>query len=360
MLKSGVAGTVGLDAQGQIEAFAIGADGALWQIQQIRTPTSLGWSSWQTLGSPPGLTLGVPPGSAPVVAANGDGRLEVFVTGSDGAVWHIWQINTTGGGWSGWQSLGGSIASLPAVGKNWDGRLEVFAWGTDGALWHVWQNLPALNWSGWASFGGTCTSFPVVGLNRGGPLNNCLEVLVIGNDFPAHHMYHLWQLTPGGGWSGWTSLGGYISPDPSLGQNQDGRLEVFAIGNDVISGSNSTHDWQNTAGTTQWSGFNSLGNPPPGTVSPQVTQNQDGRLEVFGGGQDGALWHIWQTSPNNGWSGWGSLGVPGPGTTVLFAIGNNQDGRIEVFSVGSDGALWHIWQTNPNNGWSGWASLGHP
>jgi hypothetical protein len=23
-----------------------------------------------------------------------------------------------------------------------------------------------------------------------------------------------------------------------------------------------------------------------------------------------------------------------------------------------DNALWHIWQTAPNNGWSAWASLG--
>ena len=45
---------------------------------------------------------------------------------------------------------------------------------------------------------------------------------------------------------------------------------------------------------------------------------------------------------------------------VIFApvVGNNADGRLEVFVRGTDGALWHIWQTAPNNGWSGWASLG--
>ena len=356
-----VAGTVGLDAQGQLEVFAVGTDGALWQIQQERTPNSLGWSNWLSLGNPPGVQIGVPGGSAPVVGTNQDGRLEVFLVASDSALWHNWQVNTTGGGWSGWQSMGGSLQMLPGVGRNGDGRLEVFSVGTDSALWHVWQvNTTGGGWSGWASFGGTGTSFPVVGLNRGGTLDNCLEVLVIGDDIPVHHMYHLWQLSAGGGWSGWTSLGGYISPDPSLGQNQDGRLEVFAIGNDVFSGSNVTHDWQNAAGTTNWSGFNSLGTPPPGQVSPQVTENQDGRLEVFGVAPDGAVWHIWQTSPNNGWSGWGSLGVPGPGTTVLLSIGQNQDGRLEIFSIGKDGSLWHIWQTSPNNGWSGWGSLGQP
>jgi hypothetical protein len=38
--------------------------------------------------------------------------------------------------------------------------------------------------------------------------------------------------------------------------------------------------------------------------------------------------------------------------------GRNEDGRLEVFARGTDNALWHIWQTAPNNGWSSWASLG--
>lgn len=39
-------------------------------------------------------------------------------------------------------------------------------------------------------------------------------------------------------------------------------------------------------------------------------------------------------------------------------VGRNADGRMEVFACGTDNALWHIWQTAPDNGWSGWASLG--
>ena len=82
--------------------------------------------------------------------------------------------------------------------------------------------------------------------------------------------------------------------------------------------------------------------------------NADGRLEVFVRGADNALWHIWQTAPNNGWCGWASLGgwIPRPGGH------QNADGRMEVFVRGADNALWHIWQTAPNNGWCGWASLG--
>lgn len=80
------------------------------------------------------------------------GRLEVFVRGSDKALWHKWQV-APNDGWSGWASMGGWIDRL-AVGQNADGRLEVFARGSDGALWHKWQVAPNDGWSGWASLGG--------------------------------------------------------------------------------------------------------------------------------------------------------------------------------------------------------------
>ena len=143
----------------------------------------------------------------------------------------------------------------------------------------------------------------------------------------------------------WGKLGGKIW-DPCVGNNQDGRLEVFARGGDGAL----WHIWQ-TSPNNGWSGWHSLG----GKIwDPCVGNNKDGRLEVFARGGDGALWHIWQTSPNNGWSGWHSLG----GKIGRPVVANNADGRLEVFVQGADGALWHIWQTAPNNGWSGWHKLG--
>ena len=50
------------------------------------------------------------------------------------------------------------------------------------------------------------------------------------------------------------------------------------------------------------------------TSVPTVTNDADGRLEVFARGTDNALWHIWQTAPSNGWSSWASLGG------VLFSL----------------------------------------
>jgi hypothetical protein len=68
-------------------------------------------------------------------------------------------------------SLGGEITSTPAVAKNADCRLEVFVRGTDGKLYHKWQLSPGSHsWSDWGSLEGEITStqavirMPTVGL----------------------------------------------------------------------------------------------------------------------------------------------------------------------------------------------------
>jgi hypothetical protein len=100
--------------------------------------------------------------------------------------------------------------------------------------------------------------------------------------------------------------------------------------------------------------------PPKGLFDPPVVgQNEDGRLEVFVKGKDDELWHIWQDGPG-GWSLWDSLGMPPKGFFDPPVVVQNEDGRLEVFVKGKDGELWHIWQFAPNDGWSLWDSFGMP
>jgi hypothetical protein len=171
-----------------------------------------------------------------------------------------------------------------------------------------------------------------------------LELFARGDD---NAVWHIWQTAPNSGWSAWATLGGVIHGRPVAFQNADLRLEVFARGDDNAL----WHIWQVAPGGA-WSAWSSLGGNIPG--EPSVSINADGRLEVFARGDDNAVWHIWQTSANNGWSAWASLG----GNVIAEPIVcRNHDGRLEVFARGDNNAIWHIWQTAPNNGWSGWDSL---
>jgi len=276
------------------------------------------WSGWASEGGV--LTSQI------TVANDADGRLEVFVRGTDNALWHKWQV-APNSGWSGWASEGGVLTSDIAVGRNADGRLEAFVRGTDNALWRKGQVAPNSGWSPWASQGGVLTSNIAVGTNADGRV----EVFVRGTD---NALWHKWQLAPNGSWSGWESLGGVLTSRIAIGRNADGRLEAFVRGTDNAL----WHKWQ-VAANGSWSNWASEGGVLTSDIA--VGRSPTGRLEVFVRGTDNALWHKWQVAPNSGWSAWASEGGV---LTSDIAVGTNADGRLEVFARGADGALWHKWQ----------------
>ncbi|HYB00939.1 MAG TPA: hypothetical protein VED37_12035, partial [Ktedonobacteraceae bacterium] len=133
-------------------------------------------------------------------------------------------------------------------------------------------------------------------------------------------------------------------------QNEDGRLEVFALGRDDAL----WHIWQ-TSPNGKWSIWTSFGKPSNVvfTTAPTVARNKDGRLEVLITGNDGNLWHIWQTLPGRAWSTFASLGAPPNASLTPFSsptVSVNADGRLEVFAE-TDGAFWHAWQKTPGGSW---------
>jgi hypothetical protein len=90
----------------------------------------MGQTNWTSLGQPGSTSTAT--FFPPQVVQNADGRLEVFVIGSDGNLWHIWQT-TPGKAWSSWASLNTlpSTLSTPIAVRNADGRIEAFCIGTD-------------------------------------------------------------------------------------------------------------------------------------------------------------------------------------------------------------------------------------
>jgi len=277
-----------------------------------------------------------------------------------------------------WHSLGGSNFLPPeflnpgeqvlAVGTNLDGRLELFA--AVGAIWHLWQTAPNGPWAppaSWTSRGapqGMTLSRPAVGRNRDGRL----EVFALGSDGA---IWHAWQTTPNDGWippGKWVSRGKPANVSlsaPAVTSNADGRLEVFAASSDGAI----WHAWQ-TAPNNGWiqpGAWASRGKPANVMLgSPSVFPNIDGRLELCAAGTDGAIWHTWQTAANNGWmptGAWTSRGRPGGVQLRAPTILPNANATLDIFAVGSDLAMYHMAQAKAANGWQppgAWTSLGHP
>ncbi len=177
-----------------------------------------------------------------------------------------------------------------------------------------------------------------------------------------------------GDWEGTWYIYGESFHWPVLGQNQDGRLELFvaAYSDSLTNHSVVYHLWQ-TAPNASWIGGDTLGQNIA-FLAPAAGQNLDGRMEVFAqnlwygfgsppcSGPHYEVSHIWQTAPNNGWSDWAELNQPSCSVDLdIPYIGTNADGRMDVFAKGSDHAVWHRWQTATSSGWtSGWTSIGKP
>ncbi|MEU8926131.1 RICIN domain-containing protein [Kitasatospora sp. NPDC048545] len=352
---------VALNKSGELEAFALATDGTVWHIGQREPGTD--WSDWSTLGGAAD--------SDPVVATNADGRLEVFTT-HGGTVSTMASTTTGDSTWSTtWVPHGGSLAKTMAVAvaANQDGRLQVFGAGTDGTLKSLTQTAPGSvygeNWDPWTSMGAPTgvklVGRPAAAMNSSGQL----QVFGWGND------HQLWTRVQNKAntknWSPWKplpALSGGVQGYPAVARNQDGRLQVFALG----TGGKVYDVAQHTPGQQQWGSswkpLTGQGTAFGGVVSLNnlnVAANADGRLEVFARHSDNSLWHTMQTQPSSvdSWSTPSSLG----GTTINdSAVVANRDGRLEAFSVHTS-VLAHSAQGEsnppPSDTWTDWENLGY-
>jgi Domain of unknown function (DUF1906) len=119
-----------------LDVFYRGPRGDLWELSQR---AGHGW------GRPRKLAMMGVIGSAPRAVAQPNGVIDVFWRGSaDDHLWHG-EYNP-GRGWTGPQSLRGSLESYPSPVESSPGRTTVFWEGTDHQLWHVTRYLGG-HWS---------------------------------------------------------------------------------------------------------------------------------------------------------------------------------------------------------------------
>lgn len=199
----------------------------------------VGWNSWKLVQPAPksGKFVG-----DPCIAQNHDSRLEVFARDGSGMMWHSVQNKPrSDSDWSAWKKLGKSpIGGDPGAGRNSDGRIEVFARGVnDVGLFHLAQTKPGI-WS--ASTDWTIVDsfdIPLAPFDRPSVILS-KKNLQVGVLAKTANIFHLDQ--NGGVWKV-NDLGRPFSSYPALGENSDGRLEIFAkFDDDLVQ-----HLWQDSS-----------------------------------------------------------------------------------------------------------------
>jgi hypothetical protein len=257
--------------------------------------------------------------ASPAVASWGPNRLDLFVRGTDNALYHrFWD----GSAWSGWESLGGALVGGPAAVSWGPNRLDVFVEGTDSALYHRFWDGSA--WSGWERFGdGTLTSAPAIASWASGRL----DLFVRGTDDALYHRFYA------GAWSGWERLGGQLASAPGTVSWAPNRIDVFAAS--ATDASLAHTSWDGT-----WHNWESLGGQLANSA-PAVASTVPGQLSVTVEGAGGGLYTKRYASI------WGPFVLVQPNPQVTWQAGpaaavEADYGRVEIFTVNSaDGTVWH-------------------
>jgi len=158
---------------GSLIVWVRGGDSALWR----RSPEG----RWVGLGG----RLASDPAAPSSTENECSSREEVFALGTDHAVWE----HVDGA----WQRIGGRSSVAPAAVPAGNGDTDLFVRGTDNALWMATRAAGAATWSGWRRIGGVLTS-PPAGVLSGMQLS----VFVLGADG------NVWQTRNTIGTSTWT------------------------------------------------------------------------------------------------------------------------------------------------------------
>ena len=173
------------------------------------------------------------------------GRLDLFVEGTNGQLYHNWND----GGWHYFEPLGGSLEPAPISAVSWGAnRLDVFIDSTDNAVYHraytgTWQN--------WEQVGNNLTVYSPPAATTWGP--NRLDVFIRCNPFQVCHAWYdgQWHNFEVIGNQPWTSAPAATAAAPGV-WGASGRLDVYARGADYAL----YHSWQNGG---LWNSWENLG-----------------------------------------------------------------------------------------------------
>jgi alpha-galactosidase len=232
--------------------FARGTDGTLREYVD---------GTWRGLGR---CILG-----QPAAYASADGRIDIFVRGTDD---RVWRRTLTGGRWGAWSDLGGRVADAPGVAFNGPSDWTVFARGSDGLVVARGPN------TGWTGIGGPngrgVRGRPSAAVDASGAVHVTVR----------YRTDEIWErVRTGGTWSQWQNLGGTLNGGPTL-LGTAGRIYLFAVAAD-------NRLWQRNFVDGAWGGWFQRGEFATDEIQGQVgaEPGPDGSAVVVLRGVDGRI-----------------------------------------------------------------------
>jgi hypothetical protein len=286
-------------------------------------------------------------------------HLDLFMTGTDGAVWSTWWEAARG--WQPWFVIHPEIKA--AIGSPvtavWAPRqpdhLDLFMTGTDGAVWSTWWEAAA-GWQAWFTIHPEVKARPqveVTALWRG----QHLDLFVTAMDGAVWSTW--WESAPG--WQPWFSLHPEIKAAAESNvtalwaPREPDHLDLFMTGTD---GAVWSSWWEAAHGWQVWFAIHPEVKAEPAARVTALWRGQ--HLDLFMSGLDGAVWSTWWESAP-GWQGWFLIHPEvkaAVGSPITAAWAARQPDHLDLFMTGTDGAVWSSWW-EAARGWQAWFLI-HP
>ena len=290
----------------RLDAFVQGTDGVLYHrfLDDVH-----GWQ-WDPYLTPMQVTSDASSVSTP----NGQ-SIDVFVRGTDGGLWRTGYRAATFIGV--WQPLGGVLANgtAPSAVSLGGGDIDVFVEGADGQLWDDRYTSATNRWL-WTAHGGRLANGP----SAVSPNPGVADAFVEGADAALW----LWSSAPN---PHWTGIGGRLAARPAATSSSAGIVDALVEGTDSV-----LYHWSSGIPA----GWETVGGRL--AAAPAATSWGGGRLDVLVRGTDSALWHAWTSTGVAPWS-WEGNGLTLVGAPLAVTWGTN---RLDVFARGVDNQLLHL------------------
>ncbi|GGJ39106.1 thiol-activated cytolysin family protein [Deinococcus roseus] len=290
---------------GQLDCFARGGDGALWQ----KSWTGTAWSDW--------VSRGGQFQDEPECVSWGVGRIDCFVKGNDQGLHHIWKEGNT---WGTWESLAGQLAERPECLSTRPGEVSCIVKATNSSVYQ--KSWTGNRWTDWVPLSGTVLDVPECvswGAGR-------IDCFARGTNSAQHHIY-----TPAlDRWSGWEPLGGGLHSRSSCVTEGVNRISCFVRGGDRAL---YVQSWTGQ----RFTGWDRLDGAL--TSAPDCLRGFSGQTDCFFAADGGVMNRLTFTDQNHKSSLKTQSGaLQGSPECVSWGAG-----RIDCFARGTSNDLLHWW-----------------
>jgi hypothetical protein len=265
------------------------------------------------------------------------GKINLFSTGSDGAIYHSYHVGPNGNGYTDWEKLPVEVdlppcASITAVSRA-EGEIHLFVADVEGQVFGAtWTRGP-----GWTSSAMGAVILPGAYIEAVSPSDGIIDLFANGLDDMVWHARI--TATVGIADARWSRVGTRVFPPATpVGavSRADGQVHAFAVGDDSVvymsalnSASGVFGEWTSTGGRAT-----------RGTPVTAISRSAN-KIDLFHVGMDGSVMHGAHRpevgAANFAWRSVGS-GIIFSQRARIAAISSRVD-NIDLFATSSTGTI---------------------